>query len=797
MFYCFGGCSQEAVVQALKDRGLWSNRYRYQAMHDQTGGLTLAEFAKNKRLDPFFLAKLGVFEAHGQGVPYLVFTYRDHEAQEIKEAVRFRFSMAERPKSRKGGKPTLYGLWRLPEFRPGGELILMEGESDSLTAWSYDLPAVGIPGKTLLKTIAPAHFTDFHTVYVWQEPDAPGLPGQVAARLPGIAVKAMVPPEGVKDISEAHCSGMDVIALLDGLKAEALTVAPAPPDGEDVHPDGEAARKNQKRQTTQAELLLDLAADAELFHTPAHECYARILVNDHKEVWPVRSGGFRRWLLRKFYEAEGKPPQSEALQSVVGVLEARAQFDGSERPVWVRVAGHERNIYLDLGNSAWKALEITPHAWQVVAEPPVFFRRSGSMAALPYPERGGSVAELRPFLNVGSDSDFILVVAWILAAMRPCGPYPITVLNGEQGAAKSTTGRIMGSLTDPNISPLRSPPREERDLAIYAHNSWTLGFDNLSGLPNWLSDAFCRLSTGGGVFNRQLYTDRDENILDAMRPIILNGIDSLTERPDLADRALIFNLKQIPDESRQSEKQFWAKFYQAQPRILGALLDAVCMALRNQDNVKLAALPRLADFAIWVTAAEPALPWPPGSFMAAYTGNRQEAVELSLEADVVAVALRAHMADKELWSGSPSELFEVLNKHVGDDVQKSRAWPKAPNKLSNRLKRAATFLRAIGIDVEVGGWSNDGKRMVSIRRVPARGQSTEGTVETVKSKEPCALSPHDTPHGTEVSHGTEKTSHDSEKEPWGGRDNNHDGFPDTHDTHDTLLSPEDLREIVV
>lgn len=215
------------------------------------------------------------------------------------------------------------------------------------------------------------------------------------------------------------------------------------------------------------------------------------------------------------------------------------------------------------------------------------------------------------------------------------------VLNGEHGTAKSTATRIMGSLIDPNASPLRAAPRDESSLAIYAENAWVLCFDNLSGLPWWLSDASCRLSTGGGVSNRKLYTDRDENILDAMRPQIMNGIDSLTERSDFADRSLILNLKQISEGGRQDEKTFWEKFNQARPRILGALLDAVSAGLENLASAFLPALPlpRMADFAIWVMAAEPALPWPPGFFMAAYAGNRSEAQELSLEADCVALAV--------------------------------------------------------------------------------------------------------------------------------------------------------------
>jgi len=562
--------------------------------------------------------------------------------------------------------------------------------------------------------------------------------------------------------------------------------------------------KPQKQGTdeepTQQEILLTIAGAAELFYTSDDESFARIPFKGHLETWSIRGGGFKKWLLHGFYKLQGKAPQAEIFSSTIKLLEAKALFEGPLRPVWVRVAEDEDAIYLDLRNDSWEAVKITKDGWEMVADPPVCFRRSKSMLPLPYPERGGSLNELRPFVNVATVQDFRLVIAYQLAAMRARGPYPIMVVNGEQGSAKSTMARANRSLMDPNTSPLRSAPREERDLMISATNSWTLAFDNLSGMPPWLSDSFCRLSTGGGISNRELYTNGEEFILDAMRPVILNGIDSLTERPDLADRALIFNLPQILDDARRSEKQFWADFERTRPRILGALLDAVSMGLRNQSSVKLPTLPRMADFALWVVACEPALPWPPGSFMAAYLENRSEAVELSLEADCVAVAVREHMADRYIWTGKPSELYEELEKRVSENTKRSKAWPKAPNKLSGRLKRAATFLRAIGIDVEIG-WSKSKGREIVIRRIIQSKETTVGTEGTVESEKPCEFSSHDTKNGTvgtdeptvgtqeprgRTSHDTDDFSHGPEKEPWDGKGNNHEGFHDTHGSHDTL-----------
>ena len=122
-------------------------------------------------------------------------------------------------------------------------------------------------------------------------------------------------------------------------------------------------------------------------------------------------------------------------------------------------------------------------------------------------------------------------------------------------------------------APLRSLSREERELMIAANNGYLLAFDNVSGLPIWLSDALCRLASGGGFAVRQLYTDDDEVLFQAARPILLNGIEDVISRPDLADRAMFLTLTPIGERQRRSEAQLWHEFEIARPRMLGTMFD--------------------------------------------------------------------------------------------------------------------------------------------------------------------------------------------------------------------------------
>jgi hypothetical protein len=292
-------------------------------------------------------------------------------------------------------------------------------------------------------------------------------------------------------------------------------------------------------------------------------------------------------LTRRYYEETGGAPNSEAMQSARGVIQARARFDAPERVVYVRVGGLDGPLYLDLCDENWRAVEIDSTGWRVIDKPPVRFRRTAGMQPLPIPVSGGSVEALRSFLNVKTDADFVLAVSWLLAALRDRGPYPVMVLSGEQGSAKSTFSAFSRALLDPNTAPLRALPREDRDLFIAANNGHVLAFDNVSGLRDWISDTLCRLATGGGFAVRQLYTDQDEVLFDAARPVILNGIEDIVARPDLADRALFLTLEPIPEDRRRPESELWAAFEVERPRILGALLDAVVEGQKRLPETQL------------------------------------------------------------------------------------------------------------------------------------------------------------------------------------------------------------------
>ena len=349
------------------------------------------------------------------------------------------------------------------------------------------------------------------------------------------------------------------------------------------------------------------------FTPPMASPYADLVVSGVRQTWPIRSKQFRfeflRYLQQKFEAltdkdevlalAIGLSLKKSAVNAAIEAFEMQAICSLVEREVHVRVAADGDDIYIDLADADWHAVRVTAAGWSIVQSPPVRFRRSAGTQPLPFPERGMSIDRLRPFLNINAN-DFVLVVAYLLAALRPGGPYPVLALIGEQGTAKTTLVRVLRSLIDPSTVPSSALPFSGRDLFIAAHNAHVQCFENVSKLSNAMSDYLCRLATGGGVRTRTLFKDVDETLLRATRPIMLEGIANYITRADLMDRAIILALEPLTE--RKTERILQAEFEKLRPGLFGALLDHLVTGIRQLPDTHLASLPRMADFATWAVA---------------------------------------------------------------------------------------------------------------------------------------------------------------------------------------------------
>lgn len=458
--------------------------------------------------------------------------------------------------------------------------------------------------------------------------------------------------------------------------------------------------------------LVTIGKTAELFHTPDKRPFAKLRTGDHTEVHSLRSGGFQGWLRHRYYEQTGGGVAEATLKTAVETLAAVAVYEGACDRVHLRTASFNEMIYIDLCDSEWRVVEITPNGWRITNNPPVRFTRKPGMLPLPEPTPNGQLEPYLDLFNIDA-SKRVLLVGFIVTSLHPNGPYFILDFFGSEGSAKSSSTRNIRSLIDPSEAPVASFPSNEENLAISASSQHVLTFENVSSLSGAQSDALCRLATGGAVRKRSLYTDEDETILKYRRPAILNGIPNVIARGDLASRAISIELGVIESGDRRDEADLDAALAQALPGAFGAILDGMVAALVQMPDVRRefkGKLPRMADAAIFATAAEEAFGFERGEFLRTLATMNQEMTEDLADNDAVVQGVLSILSDCTEWEGIASALLEELERHNESGLK----LPKDATRLGHHLRRIERVLRIMGVCVSYK--KSDKRRLVVLKR---------------------------------------------------------------------------------
>lgn len=489
--------------------------------------------------------------------------------------------------------------------------------------------------------------------------------------------------------------------LLFELAAKAGVDLNASADSE--NPGDSAEEPEQEGKKSVASQVVDAAITegAVLFRCD-DEAYIHIPAGESLETAPVGSSRTKQWLRSLWYRRRKSALPSQSVADAVATLEARALIEGQEKPVYLRVApGPSGSIYLDLANDRWEAVHITAAGWKVVSNHGVAFLRPKGMKALPTPKPGGSAWELFDFVSVGNDrmtglTDKTVILSFVLGAMLPDCNYNHIELMGEAGSGKTTAAKVLKKAVDPSAVETQGPPSDGKALFIGARTEHLQIFDNLSRISSELSDDLCRLSTGGGKKERKLYTDGDQSVLQARRPVIFTSINPVIRENDLAQRTL--SVTTSPIEEYQTESDFWRRFEQRLPYILGGLLTLLAGGLRELPNVETRPdLPRIADWGRFMIAVERAAGWEDGMFLDCYYRNYRATIEAAIEADPVASALlRIAKEEKELTVTAEDLLSKVIEKSP-EKVVKDRYFPKDSVAIGKRITKFLGFLRQVGV----------------------------------------------------------------------------------------------------
>lgn len=466
--------------------------------------------------------------------------------------------------------------------------------------------------------------------------------------------------------------------------------------------------------SSKADEIVELVTElSELFHDGKGICYATFNHEGHFETWAIGSIGFNDWLGFKAYTDLGFSPSETAIKQAITSLNGIAKYEGQERDVYLRCAPSGNGYFIDLCNAQWQVVNVSQDGWEIVSNPSVKFTRSNTSAALPIPT-SGNLELLWQHVNI-PEKQRPLATCFLLEAWRPDTPFAIMQLTGEQGSAKSSTHKRLRQISDPNSVPLRVAPRTVEDLYVSAANNWQASFENMSNLSTGMQDALCALATGGGVATRKLYSDADESVIEVQRPVIINGITSVTTRPDLIDRTIALHLPKISESDRKRDTDLDKAFIQDAPAIFAGLLDLFSATLRELPGINIEKPPRMIDFAYLGEAMCAAQGMRSGSFNMLYKENRCDSLAHSLDSSPAALAVQEMaITMTDPWEGTLKQLKSLLDNNYH---QEGEGWPRSPRGLGETLRRMAPALRELGVEIHFIGHKRDGSH-VRIHSIP-------------------------------------------------------------------------------
>ncbi|MEG2289408.1 MAG: hypothetical protein RSA29_03515 [Clostridium sp.] len=477
----------------------------------------------------------------------------------------------------------------------------------------------------------------------------------------------------------------------------------------------------EETKKSYADMVIEqaLGYDDIFFHNSVEETYVAVDKGRVYEIHRLEDKKYQMLLRKRFYEEIGKALSKDNINQAIGVLEAKALYEGAELEVYKRCAEVEGVTYYDLGDKESTIIKIDGTGWKVDEDKQMLFIKKSNMSeqVMPVP-CDDLLGLLGKHYRFKEWEDTILHAVSLVTRFISDIPHPIEGIHGEKGASKTTTMRMNRSLIDPAPRDVISIPKGIQDLAIVISNNYMPCFDNLDTISAEKSDLLCIASTGGGYSKRKLYSDEDETIVSFKSRITLNGINVVATRADLLDRCIVLTLERIPEDERKEERLVWNSFNEDKPKILGAIFTILSVAKGIYETVELTKLGRMADFTRWGYAVAEAMKVGGEVFLKAYLNNQKKANQEAVESNPVATALIKYMNENISFTGTVSSLLTVLNQvaEVEQIDTTSKLWAKEPNVLSRRLNEIKSNLELEGIYYEISQ-KNHG-RVIEIVKIP-------------------------------------------------------------------------------
>ena len=547
-----------------------------------------------------------------------------------------------------------------------------------------------------------------------------GLPKQNGRKLKPDEAPAkpngMMPPATIKENASTPSSGAlaeTSTAVEEKLEAAnaITTTASGTPAGTStdlvVIPDAgsgehESAMKNEDEEKPLIELTPEVIVNytseekAVVFQDQHGSIFAWIPVTDcgriHFECLKIPSRAFLARLLELIRTRTNSMPKLSDLKQAIEILQL-GSYRTAKKNLANRRATEGDETFIDLGDPNWNMIRMSCDRWVVEAQKEPRFFRPQHMLALPEPVSGGNLDDLFDFIPAETDEEKLLLKTWLLGGLYASIPNPILILVGQQGSAKTTRSRRIRSLLDPSITPVLGDLETANLFLTFQHHAVPT-FENVSSFNRKMADMFCRAVTGNGVERRKLYTDSDQVLYSFRRPIIINGIDTPSTRPDFLDRCLILNCRRM--EKFTTLETLDREFEAARPKLFGAMLDLLVKTLKALPTTPAATEFRMADFARFGRAVAIASGQKAEDFDKAYRLNIQQQDFEILEDAPMAKLLERFAAKytKKPWEGTAEELLMKLKEvaHVMGDATARNDLPQSARWLSSRLGELAPAL---------------------------------------------------------------------------------------------------------
>ena len=484
-------------------------------------------------------------------------------------------------------------------------------------------------------------------------------------------------------------------------------------------PSGGDEKGSDEDNSPMAKALIALAErSCGFFYDERGDGYATVTDKDIRLTLRLRSKAFRGWLTGTFYKTTGRAAGREALSTALAILEAKATYDSPHREMFNRFAMDGDTVFIDLADKRWRAVKLTATGWEILDQPPVMFRRYTHQQALPEPIGGGKLSDIHAHLAIKSNDDKYLLEAFLVACAFSNVPRPAITFHGPQGASKTTTACCIKAITDPSLLGSVDLGKAPADLAQILDHHGVPCLDNLTSIPQWAADMLCRGITGGAFSKRELYSDDSDIIVSFMRPIIITGINIPTHAPDLLDRLLLIELERISPSKRLDETTFWSRFDEDRGRLFGSLLAAIAGTLKHLPNLNLPKMARMADFTRIACAYAEYAGIGSKKMLAIIMRHTSRQTEEVLAADTVATAIFEFIKKKESWTGTATELLELLNQSA--PKPRPHGWPTQPNLLTRKMNTVRTTLNQAGVSfvTERRGRKSDRKLILGYKVKP-------------------------------------------------------------------------------